>query len=41
VINMDLLAAAAGILITVGAIVLGAWLDLRPGKRDERRERVR
>jgi hypothetical protein len=38
--HMDLVAAAAGILITVGSIVLGAWLDLRPGKRDERHERV-
>lgn len=38
---MDLLVAAAGILVTVGSIVLGAWLDLRPRKRDERRERVR
>ncbi len=32
--HMDLVAAAAGILITVGSIVLGAWLDLRPGNRD-------
>ena len=33
--HMDLVAVAAGILITVGSIVLGAWLDLRPSRRDQ------
>jgi hypothetical protein len=27
----DLAAAAAGVLVTVASIVLGAWLDLRSG----------
>lgn len=38
--HMDLVAAAAGILVTVAAVVLGAWLDLRPGRRDRSDERV-
>ncbi len=29
--GVDLAAAAAGVLITVASIVLGAWLDLRSG----------
>jgi hypothetical protein len=28
--GVDLAAAAAGVLVTVASIVLGAWLDLRP-----------
>lgn len=30
--HADLAVAAAGILIAVGSVVLGAWLDLRPTK---------
>ena len=33
--HMELVVAVAGVLITVGSIVLGAWLDLRPGTRDQ------
>ena len=29
--GVDLAAAAAGVLVTVASIVLGAWLDLRSG----------
>ena len=38
--HVDLVAAAAGILVTVAAVVLGAWLDLRPRKGNRRDERV-
>jgi hypothetical protein len=33
--DRDLMAAAVGVLIAVASIVLGAWLDLRPGRRDD------
>jgi hypothetical protein len=33
--HMNLVVAAVGILITVASIVLGAWLDLRPSKRED------
>ena len=39
--HVDLVAAAAGGMVTVAAIILGAWLDLRPGKHhDEPREKA-
>ena len=31
--------AAAGILIAVGSVVLGAWLDLRPSRDRNRDDR--
>ena len=37
--HADLIAAAAGILITVASVVLGAWLDLRPGGRERKTHR--
>jgi hypothetical protein len=40
--HVDLLAAAAGVSVTVATMVLGAWLDLRPGKgKDEPRGNMR
>ena len=33
--HVDLVAAAAGGMVTVAAIILGAWLDLRPGKHHD------
>ena len=40
--NIDLLGAAACVLITVAAVILGAWPDLRPGRgEDEPRGKVR
>jgi hypothetical protein len=40
--QMDLLVAVLGLLIAVGSVVLGAWLDLRPGRwRDEPRAKAR
>jgi len=36
--HMDLIAAVAGILITVAAVVLGAWLDLRSGGGERKAE---
>lgn len=33
--NPDVAVAVAGLLIAVAAVVLGAWLDLRPHERDE------
>ncbi len=38
---MDLAVAVAGLLIAVAAIVLGAWLDLRPHGHDDARRRPR
>jgi len=38
--NMDVAVAVAGLLITVAAVVLGAWLDLRPQGRDDPRRRL-
>ena len=29
--HVDLVVAVAGVLVTIAAIVLGAWLDLRSG----------
>jgi hypothetical protein len=29
--HVDLVVAIAGVLVTIAAIVLGAWLDLRSG----------
>ncbi len=37
--HTDLAVAVAGILIAVGSIFLGAWLDLRPTRRDEESRR--
>jgi MFS-type transporter involved in bile tolerance (Atg22 family) len=39
--NMDVAVAVAGLLIAVAAVVLGAWLDLRPRARDGLRRRGR
>jgi len=36
--HADLMAAAAGIVITVASVVLGAWLDLRAGGRERKAE---
>jgi hypothetical protein len=33
--RMDLLVVGVGLLIAVGSVVLGAWLDLRPARRRE------
>ena len=33
--HTDLAVAAAGILIAVGSVILGAWFDLRPDRRDD------
>ena len=38
--NLDLAVAVAGLLIAVGAVVLGAWLDLRPHVRDDPHRRL-
>lgn len=32
--HVDLVVAIAGVLVTIAAIVLGAWLDLRSGPGD-------
>lgn len=34
--GVDLAVAAAGVAVTVAAIIVGAWFDLRPGKGDRR-----
>ncbi len=40
--HIDLVVAAAGVAVTVAAIILGAWFDLRPPRRDlEPRGRAR
>jgi hypothetical protein len=33
--RVDLLVALLGVLIAVGSIILGAWLDLRPERRHD------
>ncbi len=33
--HTDLAVAAAGVLIAVGSVVLGGWLDLRPDRRKD------
>jgi hypothetical protein len=38
--NLDVAVAVAGLLIAVAAVVLGAWLDLRPHSRDDPRHRL-
>ncbi|HUK78051.1 MAG TPA: hypothetical protein VL117_10700 [Thermoleophilia bacterium] len=38
--NLDVAVAVAGLLIAVAAVVLGAWLDLRPHERDDPRHRL-
>ena len=38
--NLDLAVAVAGLLISVAAVVLGAWLDLRPSGRDSPHRRL-
>jgi hypothetical protein len=37
--HTDLAVAVAGILIAVGSVVLGAWLDLRPSRGRDREDR--
>jgi hypothetical protein len=37
--HVDLVVALVGILVTVAAIVLGAWLDIRPRRNGDDRGR--